>query len=437
MSGKPRTARRTLQTLDTFVQVAIDASTLATPSAKKKSRRRRKKSQQEASNPLALPLQAKAVVPPAPPAPAKPSRRKRKTKLKNSILQSRKTLQRCKFRVRGLITAKDLEDEDEAEEVEEEVRADFERFGQLKEIVVVKGKKTKVEAGNLVGDVIVTFQDSSNASSAFDVFDGKLFGGNTVTCNWEAQSEGDKNFVVVVSGILTPEELEDPDEVADVEEEMMQIFTKHGKVKDLWLNDTTGEVTVSFSESCDADRLVQAMNKSRYGGRDVTAHLEYSSKNSQLVDENAARQGEIVATRIANPLVQPTESPELQNLVGLFLKRLAALQERAHAQNKASKRSRRLVIGMHEARRGLVCNKIVLLIIATDLDGCEAVEEKYREVVTIAEEHEVPVLAPVNRRKLGKMVQKSVRVSCVGVYSAQGANDLFQQILQNMRSIPQ
>ncbi|KAI9998762.1 hypothetical protein PInf_003352 [Phytophthora infestans] len=333
---------------------------------------------------------------------------------------------RCKFLVRGLATAEDLEDEDEAEEVEAEVRADFERFG-LKEIVIVKKAKT----GFLVGDVTATFQDAATAALAFDAFNNKVFGGKMVTCVWKMRSDED-NVAVVINGMLTPEELEDPDEVADVEEEMMQIFTKYGEVTELWLNEIDGEVTVSFSDKCDAEKVVQVMNGSRYGGRDVAAHLEDLNGKCHSDGEDAARSRKTEMKRVVTPIVQLTELPELQTLVGLFLKRLAALQERAYAQNKAVKRSRRLVLGMHEVRRGLLCNKIVLLIIATDLDGCEAVEEKYRELVAIAKEHEVPILAPVNRRKLGKMLHKSVRVSCVGVYSIEGANDLFQQILQNV-----
>ncbi|EEY53290.1 uncharacterized protein PITG_06931 [Phytophthora infestans T30-4] len=236
MPDQSRLAKRTPRTLDTYVQAAIDTNTSSTPSAVKRPRRRRKKRQEETSNPLPL-YQQTAVTQTAPPAPAKIKRRKRKTKLKNAILQDGKTLQRCKFLVRGLVTAEDLEDEDEAEEVEAEVRADFERFG-LKEIVIVKKAKT----GFLVGDVTATFQDAATAALAFDAFNNKVFGGKMVTCVWKMRSDED-NVAVVINGMLTPEELEDPDEVADVEEEMMQIFTKYGEVTELWLNEIDGEVT--------------------------------------------------------------------------------------------------------------------------------------------------------------------------------------------------
>ncbi|EGZ25640.1 hypothetical protein PHYSODRAFT_483329, partial [Phytophthora sojae] len=95
-------------------------------------------------------------------------------------------------------------------------------------------------------------------------------------------------------------------------------------------------------------------------------------------------------------------------------------------------RSRRLVLGLHEVRRGLLNKKIRLLVIATDLEGCEAVAQEIAEIVAIAAEQEVPMLSPMNRRKLGRTLQKKVRVSCVGVYSVDGANDLFQKILRSM-----
>lgn len=77
----------------------------------------------------------------------------------------------------------------------------------------------------------------------------------------------------------------------------------------------------------------------------------------------------------------------------------------------------------------------MLLVLATDLDGLEPVEDQYGAMVATAREQQVPVFAPMNRRKLGRVLQKSVRVSCVGVYSVDGANDLFQQILQALPSI--
>ncbi|KAG6578165.1 V-type proton ATPase subunit H [Phytophthora cinnamomi] len=375
------------------------------------------------------PLQVKSsVLPPPPPIPAKPKRRKRKSKLKSTIEQHRTvSLTKGKFRVRGLVTIEELEDEDEADEVQEEVRGDFERFGEVREVVIVQDEGG--ESGLLAGDVVVEFRDAGDALKAFAAFDGKVFGGKAVTCAWSDEKVA--STVMLVQGMLTPEELEDPDEVEDVKEELMQTFTSHGTVNGIELDETTGVVTVTFSDSQDAEKAVMAMNNSRYGGRVVAA---------SLVDRGGEDSGGVENARSlpdaeTKPIVQPTESPGLQNLVGTFLTRLVAFQKRAHALNpRQDKRSRRLVLGLHEVRRGLLNKKLRLLVIASDLEGCDAVAEKFEELVAIAAEQEVPLVSPMNRRKLGRVLQKKVRVSCVGVYSVEGANEVFQQILKQMDS---
>lgn len=38
----------------------------------------------------------------------------------------------------------------------------------------------------------------------------------------------------------------------------------------------------------------------------------------------------------------------------------------------------------------------------------------------------------ITRRKLGRVLKKSVRVSCVGVYSVDGANEIFKHLLSSI-----
>ncbi|KAL3666059.1 hypothetical protein V7S43_008850 [Phytophthora oleae] len=402
MSRRPGTssscaARRKPQTLEAYVQVAIDANAPAIPTTAKKGRRRRKKNQREASNQSPPFVETK---PATIPAPSIPKRRKRRSKFKN-YESHQIPPPSCKFRVRGLVTPEELEDEDEVEELQEELCVDFSHFGELENVTISRERNY---SNLLEGDVIVTFRDAASAFSAFNVYDGKVFGGKAVTCFWETQ----RHVVVVVKGMMTPEELEDPDEMADVEE-MMQLFRNYGEVKDLRLSEATGEVTVVFNDGQDAEKVVQALNGSQYGGREVTACLELS-RGEAHIDAKAESSPDLETKRVATPtakVLTSTNAPELQELIELLVKRLAALQERAHKQNKATSRSRRLVLGMHEVRRGLVCNKIVLLIIATDFHGNEAVEDKYTELMAMATERDVPVLAPMNR------YEEQYRIFCI------------------------
>ncbi|KAE9357363.1 hypothetical protein PF008_g3205 [Phytophthora fragariae] len=388
-------------TLDTYIQAAIDANAVETHAPPRKTTRRRKKQQQPI---IALPdpFHVKSLAL-SPPIPAKPKRRKRRSKLKSSIVQSRQVSTiKFKFRVRGLVAVEELEDEDEADEVQQEIRQDFSRFGELQTVAIVRGEDEGSDL--LLCDVVVEFRDAEDAVKAFTAFNGKVFGGKTMTCVW---SEGGdlENSIVVVQGILAPEELEDPDEVEDVKEEVMQFFTKHGLVKGMVLDETTGDVTVTFSDSQDAVRAVDAVNGSRYGGCVVTARLIGGEGEAG----DRVERSQVQMKRVATCIVQHTDSPELRGLVGTFLTRLATLQERAHALNpRQDKRSRRLVLGLHEVRRGLLNKKIHFLIIATDVEECEAVQEKVAEIRAIAAEQEVPLLSPMNRRKLGRALQKKI-----------------------------
>lgn len=119
-------------------------------------------------------------------------------------------------------------------------------------------------------------------------------------------------------------------------------------------------------------------------------------------------------------VAQPIESG-LVDVVVQFLKRLASLQvsssnssantvmrrsahtshmqqERAHHQNPLqSKRSRRLVLGLHEVHRGLVVKKIRLLLVASDIEECGVIDEKLAEILEIARRDDVPMVSPMNR----------------------------------------
>jgi selenocysteine insertion sequence-binding protein 2 len=73
-------------------------------------------------------------------------------------------------------------------------------------------------------------------------------------------------------------------------------------------------------------------------------------------------------------------------------------QERAHTQNPLQdKRSRRLVLGLHEVRRGISQQKIKLLIIGTDLEDAKPIGDAVGELVVAAQQQDVPIIYPMNR----------------------------------------
>lgn len=55
------------------------------------------------------------------------------------------------------------------------------------------------------------------------------------------------------------------------------------------------------------------------------------------------------------------------------------------------------MLGLHEVRRGLVTKKIQLLLLATDIEGCDVLDDRLAEILAIARREDVPVAFPMNR----------------------------------------
>uniref|UniRef100_A0AAV1TXY0 RRM domain-containing protein n=1 Tax=Peronospora matthiolae TaxID=2874970 RepID=A0AAV1TXY0_9STRA len=344
-----------------------------------------------------------------------PKRRTRKSGLKIAIKQGPDLEKARGFRVRGLVTVEELEHEDEIEELQSELHEAFSQFGPLQRVDVVR--ETADERVSSIGDVVVAFLDDKQALAAFRSYHGNVFGGNLVTCSWEQQkkSSGMEMFDSdLVSGNSMLRELQQVDEVVAVDDDVMRRkFRDLGHGNEVQVEETSKAVTETCGGDEDSGEEVQVVDGSS------TGCLPASSTPFECGQSSVA--------------ALAVESLELVELVSRLLKRLADLQERAHTQNpRHSRRSRRFVLGMHEVRRGLLCSKIRLLVMAADQDECQVLDDKRAELVSIAAQQGVPTLAPMNRRKLGRVLQKSVRVSCVGVYSVEGANDLFRQLLQRI-----
>ncbi|TYZ63627.1 hypothetical protein PybrP1_008990 [[Pythium] brassicae (nom. inval.)] len=278
-----------------------------------------------------------------------------------------------KFLVRNLVTRDEVDDPDERQELEDDSRAEFAAFGALVDLKVC-GPSDGDEAVDAdgsddldsklsAGDVVVEFEESESAALAFAVYDSRVFGGRTVTCRWLSARalEADAHSAIVrVENMLAPDELEDDDEFEDVRDDIAGFFERHGAVQRLEICRKSGAISVEFQDRDSAHQVAAKMRRSVYGGR------------------------------------SPTESGLVEVVVSL-LKRLASLQERAHQQNPLqSKRSRRFVLGLHEVRRGLLVNKIQLLLVATDVEECGVLDEKLAEIVAIAKREDVPLLFPMS-----------------------------------------
>uniref|UniRef100_M4BGD8 RRM domain-containing protein n=1 Tax=Hyaloperonospora arabidopsidis (strain Emoy2) TaxID=559515 RepID=M4BGD8_HYAAE len=262
------TPARTLETLFTYIEAAKPKPSAEVPaeSTQQKSQRKRRKKKppiESSSRKIETFSSLIHAEPVVPSLSLKPKRRTRKSGLKISILQGPDLEKKCEFRVRGLVTAEELEDEDEIEELQNELHEDFSQFGRLQRVDFVR--ETADERVSIIGDVVVTFLDEEQALAAFRSYNGNVFGGKVVTCSWEKQKSSDmeKFDSGLVSGNLMLRELSKVDEVDD--EVMMRKFRdlKHGN--EVQVEETRKDVTETFGDEADSGEVVQVIDGSSNG----------------------------------------------------------------------------------------------------------------------------------------------------------------------------
>jgi selenocysteine insertion sequence-binding protein 2 len=110
-----------------------------------------------------------------------------------------------------------------------------------------------------------------------------------------------------------------------------------------------------------------------------------------------------------------------------MLGELMRLQERSKDDKNARAR-RRLVMGLREVARGIRAHKVKMVIMANNLDEYGALDSKLQEILGMASADEIPILYELNKRKLGKALGKSIKVSVVGIQNADGAHDQFKKL---------
>jgi selenocysteine insertion sequence-binding protein 2 len=69
-----------------------------------------------------------------------------------------------------------------------------------------------------------------------------------------------------------------------------------------------------------------------------------------------------------------------------------------------------------------------MVVMANNVDQYGAIDDKLQEIIDLARQEDVPVIFELNKRKLGKAVGKSIKVSVVGIQNADGAHQQFKKL---------
>ncbi|XP_078221643.1 selenocysteine insertion sequence-binding protein 2 isoform X10 [Callithrix jacchus] len=125
---------------------------------------------------------------------------------------------------------------------------------------------------------------------------------------------------------------------------------------------------------------------------------------------------------------------EVDACVTDLLKELVRFQDRMYQKDPVKARTkRRLVLGLREVLKHLKLKKLKCVIISPN---CEKIQSKgglddtVHTIIDYACEQNIPFVFALNRKALGRSLNKAVPVSVVGIFSYDGAQDQFHKMVE-------
>ncbi len=136
----------------------------------------------------------------------------------------------------------------------------------------------------------------------------------------------------------------------------------------------------------------------------------------------------------------PISDEELNFLIKSMLLKLMGFQERARKLDPAKARGprRRVVFGLRETERGLRLGYVKMVIMAHDIESCTSpggLDDKVTDIIKLCKDCDIPVIYGLNKRKLGRALNKPTKVSVVGIYHFDGAEDEKRSIMRIVSKI--
>ncbi|KAK2500191.1 hypothetical protein MC885_017287 [Smutsia gigantea] len=127
-------------------------------------------------------------------------------------------------------------------------------------------------------------------------------------------------------------------------------------------------------------------------------------------------------------------SKEVDACVTDLLKELVRFQDRMYQKDPVkAKAKRRLVLGLREVLKHLKLQRLKGVIISPN---CEKIQSKgglddtLHTIINHACEQNIPFVFALNRKALGRSLNKAVPVSVVGIFSYDGAQDQFHRMVE-------
>lgn len=365
--------------------------------------------------------------------------------------------------LKNALTEDDLEDEDCLKESLSDIEALAKKHGSLSERDPIKiaGKSVLI---SFVGDL-------SAAKASAEKLDGTVLGGNILQASVVlppglSQSSNETSGWVLLQNIFTEDDVTDEECMEESIEDVRELGSRYGKVLNVMFDpdDLTRVVKIEFDGGSEVAAFAASkFNNMVLGGQTIAAIALASGSEDQgavtaepaPVTKEAAKPpvdntpkplysgDKLIPERFAEckrvPKVSTSTGPrdyaslskpneEMLTLLIEMLGELMRLQRRA-IEDKNAKARRRIVMGLREVARGIRAHKVKMVVMANNLDQYGAIDEKLQEILDLARQEDVPVIFQLNKRKLGKAVGKSIKVSVVGIQSADGAHQQFKKLV--------
>jgi len=273
-------------------------------------------------------------------------------------------------------------------------------------------------SGNEKGNVCIVYGDHTSVDMALRQLNGIVIGGSAVLVSRDDNMNSSQRSgpgEVVLGNALNDDDMEDEDclneSLSDIRLDGMLL----------------GGVTVSASAVSPTDHMMNDDDKDIEISATVPPPPMYSG--DRIIPEQFAACKRVPKNPNAAPRSYASKIGDERavTLLSEMLGELMRLQERSKDDKNARAR-RRVVMGLREVARGIRARKVKMVVVANNLDEYGAIDSKLQEILDLARVGELPVLYELNKRKLGKALGKSIKVSVVGIQNADGAHEQFKKL---------
>jgi len=269
---------------------------------------------------------------------------------------------------------------------------------------------------------------------------------NNLSCDEQISNHRSKSNMtsrLILSNIFRDEDYEDEECFEETKIDVMRLLSSFGNIQrfDVKLTEADkGQIHVEFLEGDGAiSAAVNKMNGMVLGGYPIQV-MSSRHDEGKLKTESLLSNDKIIPEKYAEckrvpklPFSHPRDYVVLRNdesvkcLLTEMLGELMRFQKRA-LDDKNAKSRRRLVLGFREVARGLRAHKIKMVVLASNCDQYDAVDDEVQDILALAKEQAVPIFFELNKRNIGKALGKTIKVSVVGIQNADGADAQFKSL---------